>query len=124
MKSNTGRENCNIITLYSPHLKMVLFFFGCESLSEGYNVLNEFMFQPHMRFCRMQWSATRFCGSLSVYSALPPPPSEKNSPFAAQLKIAFRRFLFPALYVLNVITRGLVLVCRMLNFQGIVFYIS
>ena len=28
--------------LYSPHLKMVLFFFGYESLSKGYNVLNEF----------------------------------------------------------------------------------
>ena len=25
---------------------------------------------------------------------LPPPPLKKNSPFAAQLKIAFRRFLF------------------------------
>ena len=71
---------------------MVLLFFGYESLSKGYNVLNEFMFQSHMRFCRMQWSATRFCSSLSVYSR--PLPSEKNSPFAAQLKIAFRRFLF------------------------------
>ena len=78
MKSNTGRENYNIITLYSPHLKMVLFFFGYESLSEGYNVLNEFMFQPHMRFCRMQWSATRFCGSLSVYSPPPRPPLRKK----------------------------------------------
>ena len=28
--------------LYSPHLKMVLFFLGYESLSKGYNVLNEF----------------------------------------------------------------------------------
>ena len=28
---------------------MVLFFFGYESLSKGYNVLNEFMFQSHMR---------------------------------------------------------------------------
>ena len=70
---------------------MVLFF--CyESLSKGYSVLNEFMFQSHMRFCLTQWSATRFYGSLSVYSR--PLPSEKNSPFAAQLKIAFRRFLF------------------------------
>ena len=31
---------------------------------------------------------------------------------------------FPVFYVLNEITRGLVLVCRMLNFHGIVFYIS
>ena len=71
---------------------MVLFFFGYESLSKGYNVLNEFMFQSHMRFCCMQWLPTRFYGSLSVYSR--PLPSKKNSPFAAQLKIAFRRFLF------------------------------
>ena len=28
---------------------------------------NEFMFQSHMRFYVTQWSATRFCGSLSVY---------------------------------------------------------
>ena len=40
----------------------------------------------------MQWLPTRFYGSLSVYSR--PLPSEKNSPFAALLKIAFRRFLF------------------------------
>ena len=45
-----------------------------------------------MRFCRIQWSSTRFYGSLSVYSR--PLPSEKNSLFAAQLKIDFRRFLF------------------------------
>ena len=66
---------------------MVLFFFGYESLSKGYNVLNEFMFQSHMRFCRMQWLPTRFYISLSVYSR--PLPSEKIAP----LKIAFRRFL-------------------------------
>ena len=47
---------------------VLFFFFGYESLSKGYNVLNEFMFQSHMRFCRMQWSATRFCSILSVYS--------------------------------------------------------
>ena len=47
---------------------MVLFFFGYESLSKGYNVLNEFMCQSHMRFCRMQWSSTRFYGSLSLRS--------------------------------------------------------
>ena len=57
---------------------MVLFFFGYESLSKGYNVL--------------QRLPTRFYGSLSVYSR--PLPSKKNSPFAAQLKIVFRRFLF------------------------------
>ena len=71
---------------------MVLFFFGYPSLSKGYNVLNEFMFQSHMRFCHMQWLPTRFYGSLSVYSG--PLPSEKIAPIAAQLKIAFRRFLF------------------------------
>ena len=79
---------------------MVLFFFGYASLSKGYNVLNEFMFQSHMRFCRMQWLPTRFYGSLSVYSR--PLPSEKIAPFAAQLKIAFRRFLlninFPSIF--------------------------
>ena len=58
---------------------MVLFFFGYESLSKGYNVLNEFMFQSHMRFCLMQWSVTRFYGSLSVYSG--PLPSEKIVPW-------------------------------------------
>ena len=41
-------------------------FLGYESLSKGYNVLNEFMFQSHMRFCSMQWLPTRFYGSLSV----------------------------------------------------------
>ena len=40
----------------------------------------------------MQWLPTRSYGSLSVYSRLL--PSEKIAPFAAQLKIAFRRFLF------------------------------
>ena len=75
---------------------MVLFFFGYESLSKGYNVLNEFLFQSHIRFCRMQWSATRFCSSLTVYS--PPSPLRKISPFAAQLKIAFRRFLLGITY--------------------------
>ena len=70
---------------------MVLSFFGHESFSKGYNVLNEFMFQSHTRFRRMQWLATRFYGSLSVYSR--PLPSEKIAPFAAQLEIAFRRFL-------------------------------
>ena len=44
----------------------------------------------------MQWLPTRFYGSLSVYSH--PLPSEKIAPFAAQLKIAFRRFLFNLLY--------------------------
>ena len=43
---------------------------------------------------------TRFYGSLSVYSR--PLPSEKNSPFAAQLKIAFRRFLLHVIRALNV----------------------
>ena len=42
----------------------------------------------------MQWLPTRFYGSLSVR----PLPSEKIAPFAAQLKIAFRRFLFNLLY--------------------------
>ena len=54
------------------------------------------MFQSHMRFCLTQWSATRFYSSLSVYSRPPqhPPALRKNSPLAAQLKIAFWRFLF------------------------------
>ena len=64
--------------LYSPRLKMVLFF--CyESLSKGYIVLNEFMFQSHMRFCLMQWLATRFYGRLSV-SDSSPLSSEKIAP--------------------------------------------
>ena len=58
---------------------MVPFLGGYESLSKGYNVLNEFMFQSHMRFCRMQWLPTRFYGSLSVYSR--PLPSEKIVPW-------------------------------------------
>ena len=66
------------------------------------------MFQSHMKFCRMQWSSTGFHGSLSVYSR--PLPSQKNSPFAAQLKIAFRRFLF--LHKKYFTTRGLVAVRR------------
>ena len=45
---------------------MELFFGGYVSLSKGYNVLNECMFQSHLRFCRMQWLPTRFYGSLSV----------------------------------------------------------
>ena len=70
-----------------PPLKNGTPFFGYESLSNGYNVLNEFMFQSHMRFSRMQWLPTRFYGSLSENN------KRKNSPLAAQLKIAFRRFL-------------------------------
>ena len=64
--------------LYSPHLKMVLIFFCYESLSKGYSVLNEFMFQSHIRFRLTQWSATTFYSSLSVYSR--PLPSEKIAP--------------------------------------------
>ena len=77
---------------YTAPLKNGTHFFYYERLSKGYNVLNEFMFQSHMRFSLMQWSATRFYSSLSIYSR--PFPSEKNSPLAAQLKIAFRQFLF------------------------------
>ena len=51
--------------LYSPHVKMLLIYFY-ESLSKGYNVLNEFMIQSHMRFYVTQWSAARFYSSLSV----------------------------------------------------------
>ena len=54
---------CSAGALRAPELRY--YFFGYESLSKGYNVLNEFMFQSHLRFCRMQWSATRFYGSLS-----------------------------------------------------------
>ena len=53
------------------------FDFCYESLSKGYDVLKEFMFQSHMRFCLTQRSATRFYGSLSVYSR--PLPSEKKA---------------------------------------------
>ena len=63
---------------YTAPTKKWYSFFGYESLSKGYNVLNEFMFQSHMRFCRMQWLATRFYSSLSVYSR--PLPSEKIAP--------------------------------------------
>ena len=73
--------------LYSPHLKMVLFFVGYESLSKGYNVLNEFMFQSHMRLSRMQWSSTRFYGSLRVYSR--PLPSEQIAALRPSLKSPF-----------------------------------
>ena len=45
----------------------------------------------------MQWLPTRFYGSLSVYSR--PPPLRKNSPLAAQLKIAFRRFLLQNVWI-------------------------
>ena len=62
------------------------------------NVLNEFMFQSHIKFCLTQW----LYGSLSVYSR--PLPKEKNSPLAAQLKIAFRRFLLIILNVLKPLT--------------------
>ena len=50
-------------------------FFCYENLSKGYNVLHEFMFESHMRFCLTQWSATGFYGSLNAYSG--PLPSEK-----------------------------------------------
>ena len=71
---------------------MVLFFFGYESLSKGYNVLNEFTFQSHMRFCLHAMVGDKaLYSSLSVYSR--PLPSEKNSPLAAQIKIASWRFL-------------------------------
>ena len=66
---------------------MVLFFLGYGSLSKGYNVLNEFMFQSIMRFCRMQWLPTRFYGSLSVYSR--PLPSEKIVPWQPSYKTPF-----------------------------------
>ena len=68
----------NLKVIIQPLLKNGTLFGGYESLSKGYNVLNEFMFQSHIRFCRIQWSATRFCSSLSVYSR--PIPSEKIAP--------------------------------------------
>ena len=58
---------------------MVHIFVCYESLSKGYNVPHESMFQSHMRFCLSQWSATRFCGSLSVYNHTL--PSEKIAPW-------------------------------------------
>ena len=65
--------------IIQPPLKNGTHFFGYESLSKGYNVLNEFMFQSHMRFRLTQWSATRLYSSLSVYSR--PLPSEKIAPW-------------------------------------------
>ena len=62
-----------------PQLKNGTHFFCHERLSKGYNVLNEFMFQSHMRFSLMQWSATRFYSSLSMYSH--PFPSQKIAPW-------------------------------------------
>ena len=57
---------------------------------------------------------------------------EKNSAFYSvshleAMKLVYFSYInnpFPVLYVLNEITHGLVLVCRMLNFHGTVFYIS
>ena len=54
------------VTIQPPRKNGTFFFFFCESLSKGYNGLNEFMIQSHMRFYATQWSATRFYGSLSV----------------------------------------------------------
>ena len=71
---NGGNEKL----LYGPTEKWCSFFWY-ESFSKGYNVLNEFRFQSHMRFCLTQLSATRFYGSLSVYSH--PLPSEKIAPW-------------------------------------------
>ena len=65
--------------IVQPSLKNGTLFFCYESLSKGYNDLREFMFQSHMRFCLTQWSATRFYGSLSVYSR--PLHSEKIAPW-------------------------------------------
>ena len=53
--------------------------FSSSPNNEGKYDLREFMFQSHMRFCLTQWSATRFYGSLSVYSR--PLPSEKIAPW-------------------------------------------
>ena len=58
------------------------------------NVLQkEFLFQSHMRFYVTQWSATRFYGSLSVYSR--PLPSEKISPWSRLSAILVLRRLCP-----------------------------
>ena len=61
---NGGNEKL----LYGPTEEWCSFFWY-ESFSKGYNVLNEFMFQSHIRSC--------LC--LSVYSR--PLPSEKISPW-------------------------------------------
>ena len=59
-----------IKVIIQPPLKNGTLF--CDkSLSKGYNVLNEFMFQSHMRFCLTQWSATGFYGRLSVSDSRP-----------------------------------------------------
>ena len=57
--------------------------FSCyESLPKGYNVQMS-LFHSHMGFYVTQWSTTRLCGGLSVYSHLPPPLRKKR------LKLSF-----------------------------------
>ena len=79
LKVINGLKVNNLKVIIQPPLKNGTLFLGYESLSKGYNVLNEFMFQSLMRFCCMQWLPTRFYGSLSVYSR--PLPSEKIAPW-------------------------------------------
>ena len=51
--------------------------FSCyECLPKEYNVQMS-LFHSHMRFYVTQWSTTRLCGGLSVYSHLPPPLRKK-----------------------------------------------
>ena len=54
--------------------------FSCyECLPKEYNVQMS-LFHSHMRFYVTQWSTTRLCGGLSVYSHLPPSPRKKMPP--------------------------------------------
>ena len=104
---------------------MVIFFLVTKVFQKGYNVLIEFMFQSHMRFCRMQWSATRFYGSLSQPECVqPPPPLRKNCPFAALLKIAFRRFLFSFILQANFFLSLVLFLGSLVMFIFIVLFIS
>ena len=71
--------------LYSPDLKMVLFFL-LQKCSKRIQCSNEFMFHSNMRCYVTQWPATRFCGAAT--------PSSEKIAFDSPVKIAFRRFLF------------------------------
>ena len=58
-------------------------FLRLENYPPPHNFSNgpSLMFQSHMRFCLMQWSATRFYGSLTVYSRPLPEATEDGQQF-------------------------------------------
>ena len=63
---------------------MVLFFSGNESLLKAYNVLNEFMFQSHMRFCCMPGCRQGFMVAWVCTAA--PSPQKKKKPLCSPAK--------------------------------------